>query len=195
MRQTATAFVLATVLAAPAAAQVRVGPSGRGGLPPSYAPPPGTCRVWYDYQPPGRQPAPMNCRDAERLASRDRRARVIYGPPVQGRYAPSYGDPYTARAVPRSSYANVGFDRGFRDGYEKGREDARDRDSYDPVRHRWYRNGDRGYDRRFGPKDAYRFTYREGFEAGYEQAYREYGYPIRYRDDRGGVSFWFRWQR
>jgi hypothetical protein len=196
MRHIISTLVLAAAIAAPAAAQVRVRPSGQGGVPPSYLPPPGACRVWYDHQPPGRQPAPINCRDAERIASRDGRARVIFGAPAARRSTAPYGTPYQGGyARPRTSYANVGFDRGYRDGYEKGREDARDRDSYDPVRHRWYRNGDRGYDRRFGPKEAYRYTYREGFEAGYEAAYREFGYRRGYRDDGAGLSFWFGWRR
>ena len=33
--------------------------------------------MWYDNVPPGRQPAPTSCRDAERRAGRN--ARVIYG--------------------------------------------------------------------------------------------------------------------
>jgi hypothetical protein len=35
--------------------------------------------VWYDGRPPGQQPPPSGCREAERIASRDRYARVIYG--------------------------------------------------------------------------------------------------------------------
>ncbi len=64
------------------------------------------------------------------------------------------------------------YDNGYRDGLDKGREDAQDRDSYDPVRHSWYRSGDRGYNSRYGTKDSYKLAYRDGFEAGYEQAYR-----------------------
>ena len=69
-------------------------------------------------------------------------------------------------------YNSVPYDNGYRDGLEKGREDAQDRDSYDPVRHSWYRSGDRGYNSRYGTKDSYKLAYRDGFEAGYEQAYR-----------------------
>lgn len=52
----------------------------------------------------------------------------------------------------------VAWQNGHRDGYEKGVEDARDRDSYDPVRHSRYRNADRGYDRRYGSKDQYSWS-------------------------------------
>ena len=41
-----------------------------------------------------------------------------------------------------------------------------------PVRHSWYRSGDRGYNSSYGTKDSYKLTYRDGFEAGYEQSYR-----------------------
>ena len=42
------------------------------------------------------------------------------------------------------------------DGYEKGREDARDRDSYDPLRHKWYREGDHDYKSAVRPAPAVR---------------------------------------
>jgi len=199
MRHAATTLILIGAFAMPAAAQVRARPPGAMAVPPAYLPPFGACRVWYDYRPPGRQPAPMSCRDAERLAARDRGARVIYGPSAADRYreAPRYGSPYGDRYPGAGApYAGLGFDQGYRDGYEKGREDARDRDSYDPVRHRWYRNGDRGYDRRFGPKDAYKLAYREGFSSGYDRSYRDAGvYAPGYRPDGGGIDVWFRWRR
>lgn len=64
-------------------------------------------------------------------------------------------------------------ERGLSDGYEKGREDGRDRDRFDPRRHKWYREGDRGYRREYGPRDAYERVYREAFMQGYERGYRE----------------------
>jgi len=44
-------------------------------------PPAGLCRVWYDDVPPGHQPSPTSCRDAERVAARNRNATVVYGAP------------------------------------------------------------------------------------------------------------------
>ena len=52
-------------------------------------------------------------------------------------------------------------------------EDARDGDRYDPVRAKDYRDGDNGYDRRFGTRDQWKIAYRDGFKAGYERGYRE----------------------
>ena len=56
---------------------------------------------------------------------------------------------------------------------DKGREDGRDRDSYDPNRHSRYRSADHGYEKRYGSKDQYKEMYREGFRAGYNDAYRQ----------------------
>jgi hypothetical protein len=90
---------------------------------------------------------------------------------AQGRY----GDQRYRDRDYRSTraYNSVPYDNGYRDGLEKGREDANDRDSFDPVRHSWYRSANRGYNNRYGSKDSYKLTYRDGFEAGYQQAYRQ----------------------
>jgi hypothetical protein len=65
------------------------------------------------------------------------------------------------------------FARGYADGYEKGNDDGRDRDRYDAVGHKAYREGDEGYFREYGPKEAYRTNYRSGFREGYETGYRD----------------------
>ena len=186
MRRITTAFILLTAMAVPLGAR---GQSGR--IPPGQTPPSGTCRVWYNDRSPGRQPPPMSCSEAERIASRDRDARVIYGP---GTSYPDRNQRYPERYPDRNDryggYGNGGYasrvnsvpyQNGYRDGLEKGREDGRDRDSFDPVRHSRYRSGDRGYDRRYGSKDQYKLVYRDGFESGYSQGYREQD-----RSRRGG---------
>jgi flagellar biosynthesis/type III secretory pathway protein FliH len=63
--------------------------------------------------------------------------------------------------------------RGYSDGWEKGRDDGHDRDRYDPVRHGDYKDGDNGYERSYGSKDAYKNNYRSGFRQGYEAGYRD----------------------
>jgi hypothetical protein len=156
-------------------------------------PPAGMCRVWYDNLPVGHQPPAMSCNEAERIASRDRLARVIYGAPLDGRNNPwwdrsgrqGYPDYGSDRQYPgygrdRRGYANqsVPFRNGYDDGYEKGREDAQDRDRFDPTRHSRYKSADHDYDRRYGSKDQYRVIYRDGFRSGYEEGYRDYA---RYR--------------
>lgn len=64
------------------------------------------------------------------------------------------------------------FARGYADGVEQGRGDARRRDRYDPVGSRSYRDGERGYYAAYGTRDAYKTNYRNGFRQGYEDGYR-----------------------
>ena len=89
----------------------------------------------------------------------------------QGPY-PSRGT-YGPGVYRNGGYYTPAFDNGARDGYEKGQEDARKRRSFDPLRHSWYRSGDRHYDDRYGSKQQYKDTYRQGFQQGYEQGFRE----------------------
>lgn len=216
MKRVALAFLLAGLVASPAFAQGRG--KNKQGIPPGHLPPDGLCRVWYDGVPPGRQPGPMNCYEAERIASRDRGARVIYGGGSR-QNAPVYrddrgypgeiwrdddrrdrsgsrpnpdGQNRTGRAVPRGGqypdsypypdarypqqrggygYESEGFRRGYEDGLVKGREDVRDRDSFDPARHSWYRSADRGYNSRYGSREEYRTEYRRGFLSAYESVH------------------------
>jgi len=73
----------------------------------------------------------------------------------------------------RGGYVNLAAERGFRDGYEEGRKDARSRDRFDPVRSKKYRSADDGYDRRYGSRDDWKREYRAAFKQGYERGYRE----------------------
>jgi hypothetical protein len=70
-------------------------------------------------------------------------------------------------------YQEPAFARGYSDGWEKGLDDRRDRDRYDPVRHGDYKDADNGYERSYGSKDAYKNNYRAGFRQGYEDGYRD----------------------
>jgi hypothetical protein len=89
------------------------------------------------------------------------------GPRASNRYPDGIYDRRGGR------YASPAAQVGFRDGYDEGRDDARDRDPFDPVRSSRYRSGDHDYDSRYGSRDAYKRDYREGFRQGYEQGYRE----------------------
>jgi hypothetical protein len=169
-----TLGIVMTALAVSASTATAQGRGNGRSVPPGQMPPAGLCRVWYEGLPPGRQPAATDCRTAERIAARDRDARVVYGDNPNAR---------TGRRLPRAvarqgqSY-DFAFDNGYRDGVEKGREDAGDRDVYDPSRHSRYRSADRGYESEYGSKDGYRSRYRHGFVEGYEAGY---GYVPLYR--------------
>lgn len=70
-------------------------------------------------------------------------------------------------------YQEPAYARGYSDGYQRGWDDGRDRDRYDAVGHRHYREADEGYDRGYGSRDAYRNNYRAGFRPGYDEGYRD----------------------
>ena len=209
MRTAAVTLIVFALAAGVADAQGRGRNRAKSqGIPPGHMPAAGQCRVWYDGVPPGRQPAPTNCRNAERIAARDRNARVIYGDDrygygndrngndrygndryEDGRYENDRtrdrgsngvtdrvrdilrGNDPNRQPTSNSRYGRAAYDNGFRDGVTKGREDRGDNDSFDPVRHSWYRSGNRGYESRYGSRDDYKLAYRDGFEAGYEQGY------------------------
>jgi hypothetical protein len=107
--------------------------------------------------------------------------------PQWGRPSGGYGyyDGGNGRVASR-----VGFETGLNDGYQAGLNDARGRRRYDFAGERRYRSGDRGYNRRFGSRDAYRADYRSGFREGYDRGFRD---GDRYDNRRGGGFFEFRW--
>ena len=110
-----------------------------------------------------------------RYGQRDPRYGGVYGDPRGS----VYGDPRYGGRDPRyggyggGGYYSLAFDNGSRDGYEKGREDVRKNRSFDPLRHSWYRSGDRHYERQYGSRDEYKNIYRRGFQQGYERGYQE----------------------
>lgn len=170
IRTSLLAAVIGFTVVLPAAAQRRQG--GIGQVPPGHRPPPGLCRVWYDGVAPRRQPRPTSCRTAESIAARTRGARVIYGED-RWRNSRSRRGPYDGdRGGYSYRYRAPALENGYRDGLDKGREDARDRDRYNPERHGRYRSADRGYERGYGDKDDYRRIYRQGFQQGYRDGYQ-----------------------
>lgn len=65
------------------------------------------------------------------------------------------------------------YARGYTDGFRHAQDDRQDRRRYDPVAHREYRDGDQGFYRSYGSRDAYKNNYRAGFRAGYDAGYRD----------------------
>ena len=70
------------------------------------------------------------------------------------------------------SNGSVAAQNGYRDGLEAGSNDARDRERFDPVRAKRYREGDHDYDNRYGSRDDYKRDYRAAFQRGYDEGYR-----------------------
>jgi len=107
---------------------------------------------------------------------------VLGGASTQARAAVPQWDrrPYGYEQRREEAGERMAFDNGMRDGYTKGLDDLRHHRFADVRRQKWYRNGDRYYDNRYGPRDEYRIEYRRGFERGYDRAYRE-GYRYDWR--------------
>ena len=80
-----------------------------------------------------------------------------------------------ATAIPTAIacvYTTPAFQNGYRDGLDKGREDATITTASTSHAHSWYRSATRGYDNEYGSRSSYQSLYREGFEAGYADGYR-----------------------
>ncbi len=69
-------------------------------------------------------------------------------------------------------YSEVAQNTGYRDGLEKGQNDARQGKSFNLERHDAYKDADHGYRDSFGNKENYKQQYREAFRRGYEEGYR-----------------------
>jgi flagellar biosynthesis/type III secretory pathway protein FliH len=98
----------------------------------------------------------------------DRRPGGVYYPNDDRR------DGAVVRRSP-GGYQEPALARGYSDGYEDGLNDGHDRNRYDPVGEKDYRNADKGYYGGYGSKDAYKNNYRAGFRQGYEDGFREGG--------------------
>lgn len=82
-------------------------------------------------------------------------------------------NPGRGRANGSRIYQDPASTAGFEYGYGLGLSDGQDGQRYDPVRHREYRDAQRGYASSYGSKDAYKTNFRTGFRQGYEDGYRE----------------------
>jgi hypothetical protein len=69
----------------------------------------------------------------------------------------------------------IAQENGYRDGYNKGIEEYREGDRYNPQNTSPYRNGLNGYDRNMGNKEQYKQIYRQAFLQGFRQGYNQNG--------------------
>ena len=81
---------------------------------------------------------------------------------------PGRGRAHTPRIYQDSASAT-----GYENGHDLGLLDGRDGQRYDPVRHKDYRDTQRGYTQSYGSREGYRTNFRSGFRQGYEDGYRE----------------------
>lgn len=75
----------------------------------------------------------------------------------------------------------VARDRGYSYGMTVGAADAQRRQSYNPQRSRYWRDGLEGYNRDFENRGQYRQVFRNSFERGYRDGYQGYAYNRRGR--------------
>jgi hypothetical protein len=95
---------------------------------------------------------------------------------VQAQYRDrDYGRNRSSRSYENQMY-RVAQDYGYRDGINKGAEDARDRDRYNPERSNEYKKATNGYDSDYRNKEGYKQAYRDAFQHGYDEGYNRYGY-------------------
>lgn len=97
--------------------------------------------------------------------------RNLYRDSYRTGFARGYREGYNRRHHGTAGFG--AYQNGIRDGYAKAVDDLEDRKYPDARKHKWYREGDHDYDKRYGSRDAYKLEYRRGFLQGYERAYRE----------------------
>jgi hypothetical protein len=102
----------------------------------------------------------------------NRRPGVPTNPGYPGYPGNRGGDYGYGNSWPGSRY-DLARENGYTDGYNEGLKDGRDRHRFDPIAESRYRNGDHGYERWYGSKDAYKIGYRDAFRQGYERGYDE----------------------
>ncbi|HEU4508801.1 MAG TPA: hypothetical protein VFR78_11220 [Pyrinomonadaceae bacterium] len=87
----------------------------------------------------------------------------------------------------------IARERGYSYGLNVGAADAQRRQSYNPQRSRYWRNGTEGYDDDFGNRGQYRQVFRNAFEQGYREGYQRYAYNNRRWDNRRYDNRWPRY--
>ena len=93
---------------------------------------------------------------------------LITAPACATAYRYDYGDH-------RDDVQRRAYDRGYHEGTEDGRSDARKGRPADYRRHGEFRDADEGYHRGDGDREFYREMFRRGYAVGYDTAYRSTG--------------------
>jgi hypothetical protein len=116
--------------------------------------------------------APLAMPDASDAGQRGR-GRARGSEQNQSASRDSRESPGRGRANAPRLYQDSASATGYENGYDLGRLDGRDGQRYDPVRHKDYREAQRGYAQSYGSREGYRTNFRSGFRQGYEDGYRE----------------------
>lgn len=97
-----------------------------------------------------------------------------YETQAQKRYYRVDGDARTYRTNPAEEGRQVALQHGFDDGFKDGVDAGRERDVYNPTKSGDYKKAANGYDDDFGNKQIYRQNYRNAYLQGYKRGYRRY---------------------
>ena len=79
------------------------------------------------------------------------------------------------------------YDRGYREGFDEGRNDARRNERFAYQDEREFQRADNGYHRSFGDRERYRQVFRQGYASGYSEAYSRNSRSAQY-DPRSGYG-------
>ncbi|SRR5260370_1270337 len=143
-----------------------------------------------DRQDRNRDRQDRNRRDRDRDGDRDDR----YG--RNGSYG-GYGNGGYDRYGRNNGYGyntyQIAQQQGYSDGLSTGSADAQRGQSYDPQRSHYYRNGNDGYNSRYGNRGQYQQAFRQGFLQGYREGYQRYGYGRGRNNGRRTYGGWFPW--
>ena len=89
-------------------------------------------------------------------------------------------DPYYGNNRYGYNVNQIAQQQGYQAGLNTGASDAQRRQSYNPQRSHYYKDGDSGYSSSYGNRGQYKQVFRNAFLSGYDQGYRQYG---GYRND------------
>jgi len=90
----------------------------------------------------------------------------------------------------------IAREQGYRNGLATGASDAQRGQSFNPQRSHFWRNGNDGYNSRYGNRGQYQQVFRQAFVQGYQEGYQRYGGYNRGRNN-GNNGRWGngRWPR
>jgi hypothetical protein len=116
-------------------------------------------------------------RQAQRQARREQRREQRRIERDNGYYGNNGGynrnDGYYGNGGYSNNVYRYAQQNGYRDGLNKGTEEASRNKRYNPQGTSTYKNATNGYEGRYGNKDAYKQAYRQAFLDGYDRGYNQ----------------------
>lgn len=73
-----------------------------------------------------------------------------------------------------NNFYRIAQQYGYQDGLNKGAEEAREGDRYNPQSTRPYKSATNGYNQSYGNREQYKQVYRQAFLQGFDRGYNQY---------------------